>query len=376
MIPFNKPYITGKESELINQVFQAGRMSGNGVFTEKCHTFFKEHFGFEHCFLTNSATAALEMAAILCRIAPGDEVILPSYTFVSTATPFALLGAQLVFCDSQDASPNMDVAHLKTLITPKTKVIVVMHYAGLSCDMDAIMALANEYQLIVVEDAAHCITSRYKDVYLGSIGHLAAFSFHETKNISCGQGGMLVVNDTTLLSRAEKVWSKGTNRLEMERGTVAKYEWVDLGSNFYPSEITGALLYAQLLELDHIQSVRKLQWEAYFKGLEGLQEQGKIRLPAVQEHQSNNYHIFYLICQTQLERDQLILHLEQNGVLAVTHYLPLHKSQFIQNAYAEQAQLPNADYYADGLVRLPLFVDLDLLNVQKIIASVNAFYAE
>ncbi|MDX2362355.1 MAG: dTDP-4-amino-4,6-dideoxygalactose transaminase [Crocinitomicaceae bacterium] len=374
MIPFNKPYLTGKESELIDKAFSEGKFSGNGYFTKKCHTFFKDHFGFENCFLTNSATSALEMSAILCGIERGDEVILPSYTFVSTATPFALRGANIVFCDSEASSPNMDVQQLKALITPKTKAIVVVHYSGLSCDMDAIMALAAEHNIFVIEDAAHCITSRYKDSFLGSIGHFAAFSFHETKNISSGQGGMLVVNEPAMVDRAEKIWSKGTNRLDMERGNVDKYEWVDLGSNFYPSEITAALLYAQLLDLDHIQNTRKQLWEAYSSGLHPLENEGKVQLPSVKEYQSNNYHIFYLVCATQTERDSLIAYLRENGVLAVFHYLPLHKSPYIQEITSNQEELPNAEHYAETLVRLPLFVELKPDEVKEITQLVLAFY--
>ena len=375
MIPFNKPYLTGKETELIDKAFSEGKFSGNGYFTKTCHTFFKDHFGFENCFLTNSATSALEMAAILCRIESGDEVILPSYTFVSTATPFALRGANIVFCDSEVSSPNMDVEQLKALITPKTKAIVVVHYSGLSCDMDAIMALAAEHNIFVIEDAAHCITSCYKGSFLGSIGHFAAFSFHETKNISSGQGGMLVLNEPSMVKRAEKIWSKGTNRLEMERGRTGKYEWVDLGSNFFPSEITAALLYAQLLDLDYIQKTRKKLWEAYYLGLKTLENEGKVQLPSVKEYQSNNYHIFYLVCATQTERDNLIDFLREKGVLAVFHYLPLHKSPYIQETTSSQVQLPNAERYADTLVRLPLFVELKPAEVKEIIELVSAFYS-
>lgn len=375
MIPFNKPYFTGKETELIEEVFRGGQLAGNGAFTAKCHRFFQERFGFEHCFLTNSATSALEMAAILCCIEPGDEVILPSYTFVASATPFALLGAKLVFCDSENTSPNMDAQHVKSLISPKTKVIVVMHYAGLACDLEAIMALANEHGILVIEDAAHGITSTYKEKNLGSFGHLAAFSFHETKNISSGQGGMLVVNDTSLLERAEKVWTKGTNRLNMERGEVDKYEWVDLGSNFYPSEITAALLFAQLSEMEYIQAARKKVWEAYHEGLKLLEEQGRLRLPEVRAYQSNNYHIFYLICGSSAEREGLIQHLNGNGVLAVSHYEPLHRSPYIRKTVGEQAQLVNADMYAERLLRLPLFVDLDHSDVHRIVDLTRQFYS-
>ncbi len=376
MLPFNKPFLTGKESELIDKAFQEGQFSGNGYFTKKCHTFFRENFGFEHCFLTNSATAALEMAAILCGIEKDDEVIIPSYTFVSSATPFALRGAKIVFCDSEQSGPNMDVAHLKQLITPKTKAVVVVHYAGMACDMDAIMRLANEHNFYVIEDAAHGITSTYKNKFIGSIGHFAAFSFHETKNVSCGQGGMLVVNDTSAINRAEIVWSKGTNRTEMEKGNASKYEWVDLGSNFYPSEITAALLYAQLLSVEHIQHERKQIWETYYEGLKELEIAGKIQLPFFQDYQSNNYHIFFIICKTLEERDAFIFYLKENDVLAVFHYLCLHKSPYIRGLNEIQNELPHAERFAETLVRLPIFVELELQEVEKIIALILAFYAD
>ena len=376
MLPFNKPFLTGKESELIETAFQKGQFSGNGYFTKKCHAFFKARFGFEHCFLTTSATTALEMAAILCRIEKGDEVIIPSYTFVSTATPFALRGASIVFCDSESSSPNMDVDYLRTIITPKTKAIVVVHYAGMACDMDAIMELAAENNVFVIEDAAHSITGSYKDSFLGSIGHFAAFSFHETKNISSGQGGMLVVNDVDMVNRAEIVWAKGTNRLDMDRGTVSQYEWIDVGSNFYPSEVTAALLYAQLLHLDEIQHARKQIWEAYASGLEPLEKAGKIRLPSFKSYQSTNYHIFYIICDTGIERNALIAYLKENNVLAVFHYLCLHKSPYIQGITAFQDELPHAEHYSQTLVRLPIFVDLELSQVERIIGLIKAFYAD
>ena len=345
MIPFNKPYLTGKEDTYIRIAFEKGKFSGNGFFTQKCHGFFEEHYGFGRCFLTNSATNALEMAAILCEIESGDEVILPSYTFVSTATPFAMLGARLVFCDNSTSSPNINAGEIEALITEKTKAIVVVHYAGMACDMDAIMDLAQRHEIIVVEDAAHAITARYKDDYLGSIGHLSAFSFHETKNVSCGQGGMLVVNDKNLQARAERVWAKGTNRLDMERGKVSKYEWVDYGSNFYPSEITAALLYAQLEKIDFIQEQRKQIWEFYQSELLELEENSFIQIPKPKLYQTNNYHIFYVLCNSEAERDELLKHFHNNEILALFHYLPLHRSPFIQQHGGEQNNFPNAAFF-------------------------------
>ena len=374
MLPFNKPFLTGKETEFLEKAFLEGKFSGNGYFTKKCHEFFKDYFGFEHCFLTNSATAALEMAALLCGIEKEDEVIIPSYTFVSTATPFASRGAKIIFCDSENSSPNMDVELLERLITPKTKAIVTVHYAGMACDMEAIMNLATKHNLYVIEDAAHSITSSYKNTFLGSMGHCAAFSFHETKNISSGQGGMLVINDSTLIERAKIVWEKGTNRDEMDNGKATKYEWVDLGSNFYPSEITAALLYSQLLSLEHIQFKRKQIWEKYYSNLALLENEGKIQLPTLKSYQSNNYHIFYLVSKTITERDALINYLKQNDVLAVFHYMCLHKSPYIKGITDFQDELPNAEKYANTLVRLPIFVDLELNQVEKISELIISFY--
>ncbi|MBL1280273.1 MAG: dTDP-4-amino-4,6-dideoxygalactose transaminase [Fluviicola sp.] len=374
MIPFNKPYLTGQEYELIEKAFIKGKFSGNGYFTDKCHRFFKNHFGFSNCFLTNSATSALEMASLLCNITDGDEVIIPSYTFVSTATPFALRGARIIFCDSEAKSPNIDVQQLEQLITQKTKAIVVVHYAGLACDMDTIMEIANRHNIFVIEDAAHSITSSYKDSFLGTFGHFAAFSFHETKNISSGQGGMLVINDQSMVERAEKIWIKGTNQLEMLRGNVPKYEWVDLGSNFYPSEITAALLFAQLQKIEFIQSKRKLIWETYYKQLQNLETKEKIKLPTIRDYQSNNYHIFYILCASISERNDLIDFLKQNNVLAVFHYSPLHSSPYIQNKSTNKLVLPNAENYSKTLLRLPLFVDLELNLVSKITSLISSFY--
>jgi dTDP-4-amino-4,6-dideoxygalactose transaminase len=374
MIPFNKPYLTGNEGKFIDTAFQKGKFSGNGYFTQKCHTFFEESYDFGRCFLTNSATNALEMAAILCEISEGDEVILPSYTFVSTATPFAMRGAAIVFCDNSKNNPNIDAQQIELLITEKTKAIVIVHYAGMACDMDVIMELANSHGIIVIEDAAHAITSKHKDNYLGSIGHLAALSFHETKNVSCGQGGMLIVNDETFCERAEVVWAKGTNRLDMERGKVSKYEWVDYGSNFYPSEISAALLYAQLEKIDFIQERRKAIWEVYQTALAKLEEKELIELPKQLPYQTNNYHIFYFLCQSNEVRDQLLEYLKTNGALAVFHYLPLHRSPFIEENNPSTKTFPNADKFAERTVRLPLYVDLEIEQVEKISEFVLAFF--
>ncbi|OFZ56966.1 MAG: dTDP-4-amino-4,6-dideoxygalactose transaminase [Bacteroidetes bacterium RIFCSPHIGHO2_02_FULL_44_7] len=374
MIPFNQPYLTGKEGAYIEVAFRKGKFSGNGYFTQKCHHFFEEHYGFGKCFLTNSATNALEMAALLAELKVGDEVIVPSYTFVSTANPFALLGAKLVFCDSQKENPNISANELVSLISARTKVIVVVHYAGLACDMDSIMELANRHGILVVEDAAHAITARYKERFLGSIGHLAAVSFHETKNISCGQGGMLIVNDPKLVPRAEKIWAKGTNRLDMERGIVDRYEWVDVGSSFYPSEITAALLYAQLEVLESIQQKRQKIWDTYNTTLDRLEEHRCFRILKPGIHQSNNYHIFCLFCRNKEDRDALLLHLKQAGVLALFHYLPLHKSPYIRHLGADLSSLPHAEFFADTCVRLPLYAELSEEDARRIAKIIHQFF--
>lgn len=374
MIPFNKPYLTGKEATYLKKALKKGRLSGNGYFTDKCHSFFKESYGFKNCFLTNSATSALEMAALLCDICEEDEVIIPSYTFVSTATPFALRGAKIVFCDSEPTNPNINVRELEKLITNNTKVIVVVHYSGFACDMEAIMTLANKHGVYVIEDAAHSITGKLNNSYLGTYGHFAAFSFHETKNISSGQGGLLVVNHDSFIKRAEKVWVKGTNQLEMKRGFASKYEWVDLGSNFYPSEITAAILFAQLQDIEIIQKKRGLIWNKYHKQLEFLEVSGKIKRPQIQEYQSNNYHIYYIICATETERSELISFLNQNSVMAVFHYLPLHSSPYIMENSGVQREMPYADQYSKTLLRLPFFVDLELNQVNTITDLISTFY--
>jgi len=372
VIPFNKPFLTGKESALIQEAMSLGRLAGNGAFTKKCHDRLASDYGLENCFLTCSATAALEMATLLIDFHPNDEVILPSFTFVSTATPFALRGARLIFADSQEGHPNVSVSELKRLITEKTKVIVVMHYAGMACQMDEIMELANQRGIIVIEDAAHCIGANYKGLPLGTIGHLAAFSFHETKNISSGQGGLLVVNDEKLLNRAEMIWDRGTNRKAFNLGKVDSYSWHDHGSNFYPSEITAAFLLAQLEERKFIEESREQIWNFYFDELKSLERAG-YRLPKVEDYQSNNHHIFYLICPSKEQRNKLIGYLCEHGVLAVFHYLPLHSSEFMQKQGAKTPDLPNADFFSEHLIRFPLFVDLKDEEMQRVVEVVKAF---
>ena len=371
MIPFNKPYCSGRELKYIEEVCHSTTMSGNGQFTKKCHTFFEEKYGFKKCLLATSGTDALEMCAMLCDLKAGDEVIVPSYTFVSTALAFLREGAKVVFADSSSENPNMEAEQIEPLITPKTKVIAVVHYAGVACDMDAIMALAEKHNLLVVEDAAHCVDSFYKGKPLGGIGHLGAFSFHETKNISSGEGGMCVINDERFVRRAEIIWEKGTNRAEFYRGMVNKYGWVDMGSSFLPSEFNAAYLWAQLEQLDDIQGKRKHIWNRYFEGLNG-KIGDKVKLPYIPEYATNNAHMFYLLCPSLEYRTALMNYLKEHDIQTTFHYLPLHSSKYYEDKHDGRV-LANCDYYGDCLVRLPLFYELEDIEIDKIIKHIVRF---
>jgi dTDP-4-amino-4,6-dideoxygalactose transaminase len=373
-IVFNKPYLTGKEMHYMYQAVYSGKISGNGIFTKKCHEFFEKRYFFKKALLTTSCTDALEMTAMLADIKQGDEVIVPSYTFVSTALAFVRQGAKIVFADSNSRNPNIDVEHLEELITPRTKVIVPVHYAGIACDMDPIMNLAKKYNLLVIEDAAQAIDSFYKGIPLGSIGHMSTFSFHETKNINSGEGGMLVINDEKLKNRSEVIWEKGTNRSEFFRGAVNKYGWVDIGSSFLPSEIIAAYLYAQLENLDTIQSRRKKIWETYYEGLKNLTELG-IMIPVIPDYATNNGHMFYLVCADLKQRTAFIEHLKNNGILSVFHYQSLHKSVYYINKH-DKREIPFSDKYTDCLVRLPLFFELSDADLSMIISIVKEFFVK
>lgn len=403
-IPFNKPYQTGKELEYIQDAIQRGKISGNGYYTQKCQQFFESKYNFGKCLLTSSCTDALEMAAILLDIQPGDEVILPSYTFVSTANAFVLRGASIVFVDSREDHPGMDEKLVEELITPKTKAIVVVHYAGFPVEMDQIMAIAQKHQLKVVEDAAQAIDQEYQGKYLGAWGHLATFSFHETKNIQCGEGGMLVINDPELVKRAEIIWEKGTDRAAFFRGEVNKYGWVDMGSSFLPSEVTAAFLWAQLENLDDIQNRRKAIWEDYYRtfsedkcGPKALSPKYleivkslkfKVESNVADQNMEDrlgvfgfsdfrhpsfslqaNAHMFYLVFPDLESRTSYAQALKEKGILAVFHYQSLHKSDFVRDNYPTQFQreLPQADRYTDCLLRLPLFYELPELSENNLV---------
>ena len=369
MINFNKPYITGKECEYITQAVANLKLSGNGEFTHRCQRYFEGRYGFEKCLLTTSCTDALEMAAILTGVGPGDEVIVPSYTFVSTALAFVRQGARIVFCESCRDNPNIDPDAIEKLITARTKVIVPVHYAGVACDMDTIMDIAKRYSLLVVEDAAQAIDSFYtgRDGVrrpLGSIGHLSAFSFHETKNIISGEGGMLVINDPRFVRRAEIIWEKGTNRAEFFRGEVNKYGWVDTGSSFLPSEIVAAFLWAQLERLDDIQSRRRSLWEAYYAWLKPYAARGLFSLPSIPPYATNNAHMFYLVFDSINKRTNFISRMKSVDVQCVFHYLSLHSSKFYEKLHDGRV-LPNCDMFADCLVRLPMFYELDMEELKR-----------
>lgn len=401
MIPFNKPFLTGKETEYICDAVMSGKLSGNGIYTKKSQKFMEEHYGFKKALMTTSCTDALEMAAILCDIKPGDEVIAPSYTFVSTVLAFVRQGAKIVFCDSCKDNPNIDADKIEALITPHTKVIVPVHYAGVACDMDKIMDIANRHNLLVVEDAAQAIDSYYKGRALGSIGHMGCFSFHETKNIIAGEGGLLTINDPRFIRRSEIIWEKGTNRSEFFRGEVNKYGWVDTGSSFLPSELISAFLWAQIENMDTIQTRRKEIWEQYYTGLKDLSEKGYLQLPEIPEYATNNAHMFYVVCRSLEERTALIRHLKDNGILSVFHYLSLHKSGFytthadarpencqqlatrtvanFDGTTTEEVQvvgldLPNCDHFADCLLRLPMYYELTDEEAAKVLAKIHEFF--
>ncbi|MCQ2307107.1 MAG: dTDP-4-amino-4,6-dideoxygalactose transaminase [Bacteroidales bacterium] len=370
-IIFNKPYLTGKESHYMYQAVYAGKISGNGEFTKKCQEYFERRYGFRKCLLTTSCTDALEMAAMLCDVRPGDEVIVPSYTFVSSALAFVRAGAKIVFADSCAENPDIDADRIEELVTPRTKVIVPVHYAGVACDMDKIMEIANRHNILVVEDAAQAVDSYYVSPRtggkkaLGSIGHFGCFSFHETKNIISGEGGMLTINDERFIRRAEIIWEKGTNRAEFFRGEVNKYGWVDIGSSFLPSEVVAAFLWAQIEHLDIIQEKRKMLWNRYYGLLAPAAAKGMFRLPDVPVYATNNAHIFYLVCNSLEERTALINKLKTNDIESVFHYLCLHSSPYYHDKH-DGRELPNCDRFADCLVRMPMFYELGEDDVERI----------
>jgi dTDP-4-amino-4,6-dideoxygalactose transaminase len=370
MIPFNKPYITGKEVHYIYDAVATGKISGNGKYTKMCQQYFEERWGFKKTLLTTSCTDALEMCALLLDIQPGDEVIVPSYTFVSTALAFVRQGAKIVFADSRPDHPGIDEDKIESLITTKTRAIVPVHYAGVACDMEKIMDIANRHGLFVVEDAAQAIDGYYtgkdgRKQPLGTIGNLSAFSFHETKNIQCGEGGLLGINDERFIKRAEIIWEKGTNRASFFRGEIDKYGWVDIGSSFLPSEVTAAFLWAQVEHIDNIQKERCKLWNEYMYNLNNWASEHDVILPVLPGFATNNAHMFYLVCPDGEFRSSLISHLRSNNIHAVFHYQSLHKSAYYQHLYTGY-DMTQADKYAISLLRLPMYYELKSVEVNNI----------
>ena len=373
MIPFNRPTLPAGAIEFMTEAFRSGKVSGDGPFSRRCEEFFANRYGVPRCLMTTSCTDALELAALLCRIEIGDEVILPSFTFVSTANAFALRGAKLVFSDSLPDHPNLDTAEVAALVTTRTRAIVPVHYAGVSVDMDPILELSRKYDLFVVEDAAQAVESRYWGRPLGTLGCFGAYSFHETKNVHCGEGGLLAINNPDFVGRAEILREKGTNRSAYFRGEVDKYGWVDIGSSFLPSDILSAILWAQIAHLTEITERRIALWERYQLGLADLESAGHARLPVIPRFAVHNGHAFYLVLNDDTARTRLLAHLRANGILAVFHYQSLHASAYFADKH-DGRPLPNSDRFSNRLVRLPLFHDLTEIEQTRVIASVLEFF--
>ena len=358
-IPFNKPYMTGKELWYISQAHASGHLAGDGQFTKKCSSWLEQRIGCQKALLTHSCTGALEMAAILADIQPGDEVIMPSYTFVSTANAFVLRGATPVFVDIREDTLNIDETKIEAAITPKTKVIMPVHYAGVSCEMDMIMEIAQRHKLLVIEDAAQGIMSTYKGRPLGSIGHMAALSFHETKNIISGEGGALLINDPRFVERAEIIREKGTNRSQFFRGQVDKYTWVDIGSSYLPGEIVAAFLWAQMEEADVINKRRLDIWTNYHNEFAKLEKSGKVRRPIAPSECEHNAHMYYLLLPTLAARTAFIERLKSKNIYTVFHYIPLHSSPLGRDIGRAVGGMKHTESVSDQLVRLPLWLGLE-----------------
>lgn len=372
IIPFNKPYMTGKELWYISQAHASGHLAGDGQFTKKCSAWLEQRIGCQKALLTHSCTAALEMAGILADIQPGDEVIMPSYTFVSTANAFVLRGGVPVFVDIRPDTLNIDEAKIEAAITPRTKAIAPVHYAGVACEMDTIMDIARRHSLLVIEDAAQGIMSTYKGRPLGSIGHMAALSFHETKNIISGEGGALLINDPRFLERAEMIREKGTNRSQFFRGQVDKYTWVDVGSSYLPGEVIAAFLWAQMEEADAINKRRLDIWSNYHQWFANVEKAGKVRRPTVPRECVHNAHMYYLLLPSLGQRTALIDRLKAKGIHTVFHYIPLHSSPRGQIVGRAVGDMTNTNNTGDHLVRLPLWIGLEDQLADVIAAVVSA----
>jgi dTDP-4-amino-4,6-dideoxygalactose transaminase len=373
-IPFNLPFATGKEIEYLQQAIANTKLSGNGQFTQKCQAWLESQIGCQKALLTHSCTAALEMAALLADIQPGDEIIMPSYTFVSTANAFVLRGGVPVFVDIRPDTLNLDETKIEQAITNKTKAIVAVHYAGVGCEMNLIMDLAQQYNLLVIEDAAQGMVSYYKNRPLGSIGHLAAVSFHDTKNIISGEGGALLINDPKLIERAEIIWEKGTNRSQFFRGEIDKYTWVDVGSSYLPSEIIAAFLWAQLEVAETITQKRLNIWDYYDLVFKKLENQGVLRCPIIPQECIHNGHIYYLILEDLGTRTNLIKYLKKEGIGAVFHYVPLHDSPAGKKFGRVAGEMTVTNDLADRLLRLPMFAGIKDRQIYKVTNSIEEFF--
>lgn len=370
-IPFNKPGVTGNEFGYIAACIENSHLSGDGEFSKRCHRFFEQTLGAEKALLTTSCTHALEMTALLLNIQPGDEVIIPSFTFVSTVNAFVLRGAKPVFADIRPDTLNLDETKLENLISPRTKAIVVVHYAGVGCEMDEIMRIAAKYNLPVIEDNAHGLFGKYKGKYLGTFGALATQSFHETKNFNCGEGGALLVNDPQYVERAEIIREKGTNRSRFFRGQVDKYTWVDVGSSYLPSDMLAAYLLAQLESAEAIQAKRKQIWETYYESLRDWADENDVRLPVVPEECEQAFHMFYIILPSLEKRQDLIAYLKEREILSVFHYLPLHLSDMGREFGGKDGDCPVTEYVSDRLLRLPFYNSFTEAEQMEVIAAVK-----
>ncbi|MCA9038958.1 MAG: dTDP-4-amino-4,6-dideoxygalactose transaminase [Planctomycetaceae bacterium] len=374
LIPFNKPFIVGKELHYIAQAVTLGQISGDGFYTRQCSQLLQERFHIPRVLLTPSCTAALEMAAILCDLKPGDEVILPSYTFVSTANAIVREGATPVFVDIRPDTLNIDEALIEAAITPRTKAIFVVHYGGVSCEMETINDIARRHQLKVVEDAAQGVNAFYQGQPLGSLGDLATYSFHETKNYISGEGGALCINDPQLVSRAEIIRDKGTNRQEFFRGHVDKYTWVDVGSSYVPSEIVSAFLFGQLEMLEAISQRRETIYRFYEQGLAELEEHGLLRRPIIPAECVSNYHLFYILVKDQETRDSLMQHLNEAGIKAVFHYIPLHNSPYGKQVTTGSIHLPITENLSGRLLRLPMYYDITDSELEQVVDTIRRYF--
>lgn len=370
-ISFNRPYLTGDEKRLLDHVLAGDHFSGNGNYTRRCHEWLVARTGARSSLLTQSGTHGLEMAALLAQLAPGDEVIMPSFTFVSTANAFVLRGAVPVFIDIRSDTLNLDETLIEEAITERTRAIVVVHYAGVACEMDSIMALARQHGLLVIEDNAHGLLASYRGQPLGSIGHLAALSFHETKNIISGEGGALLINEPGFVTRSEVLWEKGTNRAQFFRGEVDKYTWVDVGSSFLPSELTAAFLYAQLQHADEITTRRMAVWDAYHAGLEALERDGALRRPRVPLHCQHNAHAYYVLLPDLARRDAFLAAMKQKGIGAIFHYIPLHSSPAGRRYARVHGSMAVTDEISGRLARLPLWAGMEQGHVDAVLTAIR-----